>query len=55
VEGIMMGESDRTRLALVVFGCRHVFHRVCLDEGVKGEDREGERRVYKCPVCVEQK
>jgi hypothetical protein len=57
VEGIMMGESDRTRLALVVFGCRHVFHRVCLDEGVKGEERDGdgERRGYKCPVCVEQK
>jgi hypothetical protein len=53
----MMGESDRTRLALVVFGCRHVFHRVCLDEGGKGEERdgEGERRGYKCPVCVEQK
>lgn len=48
----IMGE-DRTRLALVVFACRHVFHRVCLDENVKG-DGEGER-VYKCPVCVEQR
>lgn len=48
----IMGE-DRTRLALVVFACRHVFHRVCLDETRKAEG-EGER-VYKCPICVEQR
>jgi hypothetical protein len=48
----IMGE-DRTRLALVVFACRHVFHRVCLDETVKAE-ADGVR-VYKCPICVEQK
>lgn len=50
----VMGE-DRTRLALVVFACRHVFHRVCLDEGPRGE-RDAERdRGYKCPICVEEK
>jgi hypothetical protein len=48
----IMGE-DRTRLALVVFACRHVFHRVCLDETVKAE-ADGVK-VYKCPICVQQK
>jgi hypothetical protein len=48
----VMGE-DRTRLALVVFACRHVFHRVCLDETVRAHgDGVG---AYRCPVCVEQK
>ena len=48
----IMGE-DRTRLALVVFACRHVFHRVCLDESSSGHDGgEGGERGYKCPVCV---
>jgi hypothetical protein len=51
VEDIM--GDDRTRLALVVFACRHVFHRVCLDESVRAEG-EGVERVYKCPLCVEQ-
>jgi hypothetical protein len=48
----IMGE-DRTRLAVVVFACRHVFHRVCLDESVRAEG-EGVERVYKCPLCVER-
>jgi hypothetical protein len=52
VEDIMGGE-DRTRLALVVFACRHVFHRVCLDKSSSGRDGgEGGERGYKCPVCV---
>jgi hypothetical protein len=52
VEDIMGGE-DRTRLALVIFACRHVFHRVCLDESSSGRDGgEGGERGYKCPVCV---
>ncbi|GAB7332501.1 hypothetical protein MBLNU13_g04294t2 [Cladosporium sp. NU13] len=51
----IMGE-DRTRLALVVFACRHVFHRVCLDEGGGKSQGDGEEeRGYKCPVCVEQR
>ncbi|KXT14043.1 hypothetical protein AC579_10520 [Pseudocercospora musae] len=39
------------RLALVVFACRHVYHRVCIDE----EFREGRpmRSMYRCPVCTE--
>ena len=54
VEDIMGGE-DRTRLALVVFACRHVVHRVCLDESTPSAARgvgEGGERSYKCPVCV---
>lgn len=49
----VMGE-DRKRLALVVFACRHVFHKVCLDEaGGQDERRERERgRMYSCAVCV---
>jgi hypothetical protein len=50
----IMGE-DRTRLALVVFACRHVFHRVCLDEMVKSKVEGDGERGYKCPLCVEQK
>ena len=45
------GEEVR-KLALVVFACRHVFHRVCVDE----EYREGKplKNVrYKCPLCIE--
>lgn len=53
----MMGE-DRKRLALVVFACRHVFHKVCLDESGKGEGRvEGGEggAVYSCPICADKK
>ena len=44
--------EDARRLALVVFACRHVFHRVCLDE----EYRDGKpptQQMYKCPLCIE--
>ena len=43
--------DDVKRLALVVFACRHVYHRVCIDE----EFREGRpmRGMYRCPVCTE--
>lgn len=55
VEDIMGGE-DRTRLALVVFACRHVVHRVCLDESsasaARGGGEGGGEGGYKCPVCV---
>ncbi|TKA83806.1 hypothetical protein B0A55_00018 [Friedmanniomyces simplex] len=45
----VQGEESR-KLTLVVFACRHVFHRVCLDQGY----REGGKpmvEVYKCPIC----
>ncbi|CAK1362811.1 Vacuolar protein sorting-associated protein 8 [Cercospora beticola] len=35
--GPVPDEEERKKLSLVVFACRHVFHRVCLD----GEGREG--------------
>ena len=47
-------ETARRRLALVVFACRHVFHRACLDE----EFRDGRPSItepYSCSVCAEQK
>jgi hypothetical protein len=44
-------KEDSKRLALVVFACRHVFHRACLDE--QTPTAGGERTVYKCPICVE--
>ena len=45
--------EDARRLALVVFACRHVFHRVCLDEDYRdGKPPKHER--YQCPLCIEQ-
>ncbi|SMQ50840.1 unnamed protein product [Zymoseptoria tritici ST99CH_3D7] len=47
-------EEDTKRLALVVFACRHVFHRVCIDE----QYREGtplRPEAYRCLICTEQK
>ncbi|CAK4030787.1 related to VPS8-vacuolar sorting, 134 kD [Lecanosticta acicola] len=55
------GEGEETkRMALVVFACRHVFHRVCLDEGKGiggGYNRGGGSSggMYRCPVCTEQR
>jgi hypothetical protein len=46
--------EDTKRLALVVFACRHVFHRVCIDE----EYREGKplrQEKYRCLICTERK
>lgn len=46
-------EGDRRKLALVVFACRHVFHRVCLDS----DFRDGKPPLlgrYECPLCKEQ-
>ncbi|EME38272.1 hypothetical protein DOTSEDRAFT_140974 [Dothistroma septosporum NZE10] len=43
--------EEGRRLALVVFACRHVFHRACLDEDFR-EGRLLRREVYRCPVCV---
>ena len=45
--------EDARRLALVVFACRHAFHRVCLDEDYRdGKPPKHER--YKCPLCIDQ-
>ncbi|GAB7363505.1 hypothetical protein MBLNU230_g3774t1 [Neophaeotheca triangularis] len=47
-------EGEETRdLALVVFACRHCFHRSCLDGGSQRDMAGGgEERVYRCPVCA---
>ncbi|KAF2164089.1 hypothetical protein M409DRAFT_25436 [Zasmidium cellare ATCC 36951] len=47
-------DSEETRrLALVVFACRHVFHRVCLDHDYR-DGKTLPRQMYKCPLCTEQ-
>lgn len=43
--------QELRRLELVVFGCRHIFHRVCLDEDYK-DGKPPRREGYKCPLCV---
>lgn len=45
--------GDNRRLALVVFACRHVFHRVCLDEDYR-DGKPSKRETYRCPLCIEQ-
>lgn len=47
-------EEEGRKLSLVVFACRHVFHRVCLD-GEFREGRLGHREMYKCPICVDDR
>lgn len=43
--------SDARKLALVVFACRHVFHRVCLDENYR-DGKPLRHEKYKCPLCI---
>jgi hypothetical protein len=58
-----MHDGEETRgMTLVVFACRHVFHRVCLSRSGNDDDdddddgfREGRlmrRAVYRCPLCT---
>ncbi|KAK5131315.1 hypothetical protein LTR08_001154 [Meristemomyces frigidus] len=45
-------QSEEVRmLALVVFACKHVFHRGCLD-GAFRDGKASEGVVYKCPLCM---
>lgn len=46
--------EDARRLALVVFACRHVFHRVCLDEDFR-DGRPPKQERYQCPLCIEHR
>ncbi|KAK8205537.1 Vacuolar protein sorting-associated protein 8 [Zalaria obscura] len=51
------GELEEERkMALVVFACRHVVHRTCLEgTGQKDRDDDGSRRAgFRCPVCMQQ-
>lgn len=52
VERSTSDSKDTKRLALVVFACRHVYHRVCLDEEFR-EGRPPQRERYSCPMCIE--
>lgn len=45
--------EDARRLALVVFACRHTFHRVCLDEDYR-DGKPPRYEKYKCPLCIEK-
>ncbi|KAF4552610.1 putative Golgi CORVET complex core vacuolar protein 8 [Elsinoe fawcettii] len=48
VEGDEEGREERKRGSVLVFACRHVYHRGCLDDlGEEGRREEG----YKCPAC----
>ncbi|GAB7347411.1 hypothetical protein MBLNU459_g4336t1 [Dothideomycetes sp. NU459] len=50
-------QAERRRLALVVFACRHVFHRKCLDaqlktaRGAAGDEDAVPPGKYRCLVC----
>lgn len=46
--------EDVRRLTLVVFSCRHTFHRVCLDEDYRN-GKPPKADTYRCPLCVEDK
>ena len=59
VTGVSGGAEDAAELgtgALVVFACRHMWHRTCLEKSVEGD--AAERRSldakgrFKCPICV---
>ncbi|KAK5697110.1 Vacuolar protein sorting-associated protein 8 [Elasticomyces elasticus] len=43
------GEESR-KLTLVVFACRHVFHRVCLEPAFR-EEGKPTAELYSCPLC----
>ncbi|KAL9101082.1 MAG: hypothetical protein Q9163_003630 [Psora crenata] len=53
-------EQDGERGALVVFSCRHMFHRSCLGEMQDGaiESRDGDQEgrksdvEFECPLCI---
>ncbi|KAK6438457.1 Vacuolar protein sorting-associated protein 8 [Oleoguttula sp. CCFEE 5521] len=47
VEGSEDDSEDSKRLALVVFACRHVFHRACLNDKMDGAGEAPEGRVYR--------
>ncbi|KAK4550112.1 hypothetical protein LTR36_003079 [Oleoguttula mirabilis] len=42
--------EESRRLALVVFACKHVFHRVCLDQDYR-DGKPSAGVLYKCPIC----
>ncbi|WPH02378.1 Hypothetical protein R9X50_00524100 [Acrodontium crateriforme] len=52
VETSEVGKEDVKKFALVVFACRHVFHRVCLDQDYK-DGKPVTEGTYKCPLCTE--
>lgn len=55
--GVDQEEPDETnsrKMALVVFACRHVFHRICLDPEYKeGRLTNARGEAYRCLLCKE--
>ena len=50
-------ERNQSRLSpLVIFSCRHIFHRTCLEEmqatGTKQEASASSRAAFSCPLCT---
>jgi len=44
-------QNEETRkLTLVVFACRHVYHRVCLDPDFR-DGKAAAEAPLKCPLC----
>jgi hypothetical protein len=39
---------------LVLFACRHLWHKTCLEQASDAESEEGARQPgrLKCPVCI---
>nr|POE49403.1 isoform 3 of vacuolar protein sorting-associated protein 8 like [Quercus suber] len=47
-------ENKERKLELVVFACRHVFHRVCLEPDYKdGRPTNARGEAYRCLLCKE--
>ncbi|KAJ8606052.1 hypothetical protein MRB53_041250 [Persea americana] len=44
-------DGEKKRLTLVLFSCRHVFHRACLEE--KRSERDDGK--FRCPLCIDEK
>jgi len=59
VEGGGEDEVDKNKKEelgpLVVFACRHFWHRRCLvramDDGKEGGEVSGAKRRFRCPIC----
>ncbi|KAK4565580.1 Vacuolar protein sorting-associated protein 8 [Recurvomyces mirabilis] len=43
-------DEEGRKLTLVVFACRHVYHRVCIDPGFR-DGAAGTECMLKCPLC----
>jgi hypothetical protein len=52
------GGTETGASTLVVFACRHMWHKSCLETSVEGAEGEGQRKGvdargrFRCPLCV---